>query len=207
MPVIVDVEGGPAAVGALHGQQPVHGAAHAGFLPGGVGAAGVIQGQQHLRGVVDIGIEFVGELEVPAGRLDIGPLDRPIALAADFLGQQPIGGAFQRAGGGFAGFSQRIRHDGGVPNHRKTGLEEEAALVVDQQIHELGFGFHAIRMVFGITQQIQHHDHVHHGRVNRGEAAGIARMLEHPLLGAADGAGADAARAILGPTASGPGRL
>src|SRR5579863_2287019 len=34
MPVIVDVEGGPAAIGALHRQQPVHGPANAGFLLG-----------------------------------------------------------------------------------------------------------------------------------------------------------------------------
>ena len=54
------------------------------------------QGHQHHRRVVDVGVELVGVLEVPAARLDAGPARLPVARIADLLRQQPVDGAGQR---------------------------------------------------------------------------------------------------------------
>ncbi len=163
---------------------------------GGLRAA---ERQQNHGGVVDVGIKFVGELEVPAGGLRVGPLHGPVALAAHFLGQQPVGAFAQGVARRFGRLAHGVRRDGAVPDHGKTRLEEEAAAVVDHQRIELLLRFHTIGMFGRVTQQIQRHDDVHHRRIDGGHAVGELGPLQHPLLGFADGSPADRLRAILLP--------
>ncbi len=54
-------------------------------------------------------------------------------------------------------------------------------------------------MIGRVAQQIERHDDVHHGRVDGGHAVGVARALEHPLLGLLDGAAADGSGAVFFP--------
>ena len=117
-------------------------------------------------------------------------------LLADFLRKQPVGRGRQRAFRHASRFAQNVHRDGRIPHRRKARLEEETAMIVDHQVHELARGFLDDRDDPGIPQEIQRHHHVHHGRVNRAQSVGIARALENPLLGAADGPRAQAARAV-----------
>ena len=68
------VEGGPAAVVVLHGQEPVDAA-----LDGGCArrSAGALEGHGDHGGVVDVGVMGVGEFEEPAGGLDVGAVLAP----------------------------------------------------------------------------------------------------------------------------------
>ena len=191
-PVIIHVERSPAAILGLHVEQPLNGAVLARLLLFRTRRIGAVQRQQHHRGVVDVGIKLIGEFEIPAGRLGLRALHGPVTLAADFLGQQPVGGSAQRVVRRFHGFTQGEGCDARVPHHREAGLEEETRIalygIVHHEIVELALRVHALRTVWRISQQIQRHDDVHHGRINRGHSVGVPGVLQHPLFSLADGA-------------------
>src|SRR4051794_24307117 len=78
--VVVDVEGSPATVSALHAERPGHGplvggvpARRAGFLE-----ARPVEGQDDLGGVVDVGVVVVGELECPSAGSQTGAAHGPV---------------------------------------------------------------------------------------------------------------------------------
>ena len=127
---VVFVEAGPAAVLALHGKDPGNRALANIVLiafPGVV--VDLVQGQKHLGGIVRVGIELVIEFEVPAARLRIPYLHRPIALLPHFLGEHPVGGFEQpRIGARNAALTQRIYRIRGIPNRRHAGLHAEGGL-------------------------------------------------------------------------------
>src|SRR5665213_3004586 len=85
---IVGVEGRPAAVAALHADQPFSRALD------GIGVAlvtGAVQRHRHHRRIVEIGIMRVEILERPAAGPDIRPPHRPIAREIELLARhQPI---------------------------------------------------------------------------------------------------------------------
>ena len=100
---------------------------------------------------------------------------------------------------GDAGFAQREGADGGVPDGRDAGLEDEPVVGFDEQGLEVANGFHQVGVVLGIAQRVQRHDEVHHGRVDGAQPFGVARAVENPVLGLADGGVADALGAALFP--------
>ena len=67
--------------------------------------------------------------------------------------------------------------------------------IVHHQIFKLPYRLAAHGMIFRITQDIERHDGVHHGRINGAQSVGTLEALEHPLLRGADGLLANAARA------------
>ena len=123
-------------------------------------------------------------------------LHAPVAAPPDFLGQQPIGRARERMIRRQPRFPQRIRRDARVPDHRETRLEIESAFVVHQQVEELLLGFLHVGMVLGVSQQVERHDHVHHGRIDGADAVAVARAFENPLFRAPDGLAAQAFRTV-----------
>ncbi len=49
-----------------------------------------VQRQQHLASIIHIRIKLIVELEVPAARLDVLHLLRPVALMPDFFREHPV---------------------------------------------------------------------------------------------------------------------
>ncbi len=73
LPIIVDVEGRPAAVLRLHGEKPVERTVLAGLLGFGIGGTRMREAEHHHGGIVDIGIVVVTEFKGPAGGFRVGP--------------------------------------------------------------------------------------------------------------------------------------
>src|SRR5271156_5152116 len=89
---VVPIEAGPAAIFALHGEDPFDGALRYVVLIALAGIVHLVQGQQHLAAVVHIGVELIIELEIPATGLRFGILYGPIPFVADLFRQHPVGG-------------------------------------------------------------------------------------------------------------------
>ncbi len=68
LPVVIDVKGGPTAIGALHANQPVDGAPLDTGLPFGIRRPGVFESEQHHGGVVDIGKDDRYRIRKPSRR-------------------------------------------------------------------------------------------------------------------------------------------
>ena len=68
---VVFVEAAPAAVFALHGEEPVDGAQGNLMLVALARVVDAIESQQHLGGVVGVGVKLVVEFEVPAAGLGV----------------------------------------------------------------------------------------------------------------------------------------
>ena len=201
-PIVIDVEGGPAAVDGLHLEQPIDGAALAIGLRLGAGGRGVLEGEQHHGGVVDVGVMLVGEFEGPTGRLDFGALHRPVAAMADFLGGDPAGGGGHGGARGFgqvSHFTESEHGDRGVPDGGEARLVIEAIGGFGEQAVELGDGADEIGMVARIAERIERHDAVHHGGVDGAEAVAVTGAVEHPLFGVAHGGAADILGAAIFP--------
>src|SRR6266478_556121 len=96
-------------------------------------------------------------------------------------------------------FPQRVSGYAGVPDHRETRLKIKSALVVHQQVEELLLGFLRVRVVLWISQQIERHDHVHHGRIDCADSVAVTGALQDPLLRAPDRLAPQAARAVTLP--------
>ena len=96
--VVVAVKRAPAAVGGLHGQNPVHGPGDRGVKTPVVRALFTQLGQddQGYRSVVNIGIGGVGALKRPAAGCDLGQLDLPVSAGDDLLAENPGQGGLHR---------------------------------------------------------------------------------------------------------------
>ena len=143
--VVVDVERAPAAVRALHGQQPVDAAADRRVRRGVAGAA---QGDQHLGGVVGVGVPLVLELERPAARPAAARHEAPVADPGDLLREHPVARRLQRrvvAGGARVG--QRDRRQARVPDGREARLDAQALAAV---------GVEGERVVEPVDRRLQH---------------------------------------------------
>ncbi len=144
LPVIVNIESRPAAIFALHGEEPIHRALFARILFCLIAAARFLEGEQHHGGIVYVGIKFVIKFERPAGGFHVGPFDGPIAFTPDFFRNHPIGRTAQSVQRRIFSFAQSVGGDGCIPNGRKARLHVEARFfVVHHQLLELGFGLHA----------------------------------------------------------------
>ena len=95
--VVVFVERSPAAITALHGENPVDGALDRLSLIAAVRMLDVSQCQAHHGAVIHVGIKLVVEFEIPTAGLAFPVLHFPIAHGADLLLQDPVG-ALDHAG-------------------------------------------------------------------------------------------------------------
>ena len=115
--IVVFVERGPAAVLALHRQDPVHGALHRFALVASIRVLDPAQPQTHHCGVINVGVELIVKLEVPASRLPAPVLYFPIASLADLLLQRPVGGFHHsRIIRGHSTFAESEHGISGVPH-------------------------------------------------------------------------------------------
>ena len=88
---VVDVEGGPPAVAALHAFHPAHRPCDGGVDPGGVGMLDAPERQHDLCGVVHVGVVRVGELERPPAGFEPRPAHRPVAGHPHLVPEQEVG--------------------------------------------------------------------------------------------------------------------
>ena len=61
-------------------------------------------------------------------------------------------------------------------------------------------GVHQVGVVLRVAQRVERHDEVHHRGVDGAQPLGVARAVQNPVLGLADGGAADALRARASPT-------
>ncbi len=193
---VVFIEAGPAAILALHGEDPGDRAlAHIVLVAFPRVVVDLVQGQKHLGGIVGVGIKLVVELEIPAAGLRIPHLHRPVALVPHFLRQHPVGSLEQpRIGARNAGLAQRIDRISGIPHRRHAGLHAEGwlqevgnPLVFDAQLLELIHGADGLRVVDRVAQTAQSENGVEHGRINRAQTVAHLQAFQDPLLRFPDG--------------------
>ena len=157
------------------------------------------EGQCHHGRVVDIGIPVVFKFKRPPGRLGMRSLYRPVAFTANLAVEQPVS-CFGEAGrAAVAGFAQRIGSDGRIPNRGKARLEEECLAIVNDQVFKLANGFFAHGRIGGITQNIERHYRILHGRINRAQSVRVFHALQHPVFAFAQGVFADTGKAVAFP--------
>ncbi len=180
--VVVFVERGPAAVLGLHGQYPIDRAPLGGPLRLVIRRLGVPQRQQHHGRVVDVGIELVGELEIPTAGLHPGALHRPVAQPPDFLGEQPLGRPSHTRMVAESGHTQAVGGNGGIPYRGETGLQPERTAFPDHEVFELLDSADQNRMIGPVAECVERQDRVEHGRENRPQPVGVLEPLQDPLL-------------------------
>ncbi len=182
--VDVDVVGRPAAVAVLHRQEPVDPAPARRGDGGMIGHRRAVQRQDDHGAVVEVGIELVAELEVPAGRLDARAVDGPVAGVSQLPGQQPVHGQTPgRMFGRQRGVGQRDRGDRRVPDRRHAGLQADPVVLGDLEVIELLDRPADLGRLILIAQALQGDDRVDHRREDRPQAVGLLAMLHHPAMG------------------------
>ena len=130
--VVIFVEGCPAAVLALHGEYPVNGALHRLALIAAVGMLHPAEGEAYHGAVIDIGIELIIELEIPAPGLPFRIFHFPVAHGADLFLQNPVGALHHaRIIGGNSGLCQREHSIGCIPDGRDARLHAESFFFLD----------------------------------------------------------------------------
>ena len=179
------VEGGPAAVLALKGEEPLQRAVSLIAPLDGIRGCHMPQRHEHHHGVVGIRVVFVFVLEGPAARFDTRDVHGPVALEAHFLFLQPSGGFFQCR---MILGQTRIRRarwcDGGVPDRRETGLDPKILRIIHEETGKVAFGFLDERVIVCVTESAQRHHGIEHGREDRAETfTPLAHSLDHPGFG------------------------
>ena len=153
-----------------------------------------IQSQQHLRGIIGVRVELVIELEIPAARLRIPYLHRPIALVPHFLGEHPVSRLQQpRIRARNSRLAQRIDRIRGVPHRRHAGLHAEGWLqiirnpfLLNAQLLKLIHRPNGLRIIHGVAQAAQRKNRIEHGRINGAQAVTHLQAFQDPLLRFAD---------------------
>ena len=132
--IVVLVERAPAAVLALHAEQPGERAPALFFFPRRVGKRDAVESHQNFRGVVGIGITFIVELEGPAAGWRVGIFDGPIAGPGHLFFKHPFsrfdhGGVVLRQ----ARIHECVESQSRVPQGRNAGLEHQMIAPVDDE--------------------------------------------------------------------------
>ena len=127
---VVDVEGAPSPVTALHaldpGEPPLDG--------GGRVLIGSVEREHDLGGVVDVGVVVVGEFEGPAARGQRRPADGPVARDGDLLGEQVARRRDEhRVTRSETGVGEGGDGQGRVPDRGLASFEAPPPLVVDRE--------------------------------------------------------------------------
>ncbi len=161
-PGVVDVEGAPTSVRALHPQHPLGPAVDRHPARVRLGMTHPAQRQRHHGGVVDVRVVVVGELEGPAPGGQLGAAQGPVTRAQHLLGQQPVCGPHQRRIlGRHAGVEQRDHGQRGVPHRRLARLEPTGSILLDDEpLDPLQAPAHD-RMLERVPLQVQSHERVH----------------------------------------------
>ena len=157
--VVILVERSPAAIAALHGENPVNGALHGLALVAPVGMLNVTQAQTNHGAVVHVRIELVVEFEIPAPGLSLLVFHFPIARNTHLFLQYPVG-ALNHAGiaGRNSALSQREQSVRRVPYRRFAGLHAERVLFLDAQLFKFIHGANHLGIVHRISQAAQGDD-------------------------------------------------
>ncbi len=177
---IVDVEGGPAAIAALHALDPFAAAGDRDIIFRALrGAPRAIHRHHHDGGVVEVGIIGVVVLEGPAAGANIRPLHRPVALDVQhLLRQQPVQPLFRRRQRLLAaGFDQGMTGQRGVPHRRNAGLAIGLVLADHQKLVDAPSRDGARRIIRRLAEHLVHHHGVGHRRIDRAEAVFAVQPL------------------------------
>src|SRR5262249_22249037 len=134
------------------------------------------------------GIVRVRILEGPAAGANVGAPRDPIATHIERLfGDEPVEPAFDRGVHALAAdFQQRVTGEAGVPDRRDAWLAVCLLLVHYQELFDGFAGDRAVRMIFRIAEEVEHHDAVRHRGENRAHAVFAVEMLDRPGDGAVD---------------------
>ena len=182
-PVIIFVEGSPAAVLALHRQYPIDCALHRLGLVTSVRMLDPAQAETDHGAVIDVGVELVVEFEIPAAGLALGILDLPVARLAHLFLKNPVGALHEARIGGWnprlAQGKQRVRS---VPHGRLAGLHTKRIALFNSQLFKLIERADELRIVHRISLAAQRDDRVHDRRINSTQAVAHLEALQHPLL-------------------------
>ena len=218
--VVVSIKRPPPAVGVLHGfdpgRGPFHGRRGAGqtLLHGRIGRQRLLsrrtpsgQRDQHHGRVVDIGIEAIGILETPAGRLGHGGAADPVAGPAHFVVEQPVDGVVQLLRGGNAardveiagcceGIGERPQRDRRIPDGRAARLDagRTIRLDLDEPCQLLPTLLHLGRCILA-AQRPQRHNAPDDWRKDRPQAGAALEPLEHPPAALRNGTAAQRPKA------------
>ena len=181
--VVVLVERSPAAVLALHGEDPVDGALDGLALVATVGMLDAAQRKANHCAIIHIRVKLVVKLEVPSARLALLVLDLPVAGIANLLLQNPVGALHHaRIVRGHSRFAQGEHGIGGIPHGRHARLHAERVAFLDAQLFELIEGADHLRIVERISLAAQGNDGVHHRGIDGAQTVAHLEALEHPLL-------------------------
>ena len=192
----VFVEGSPAAVFALEGEEPAGGAVEDLLFLGGLVPVDEPEGEEDFGGVVNVGVVDVVVFEGPAGGFGVGVFDFPVAAeVVDFFLGEPVGG-FLECGvvGGQAGVGQGDGGDGGVPDGGEAGLDAQVAGggVFNVEALEVVADFLDGGVVVGVAEAFEGHKAKDDGWKDGAKAVGaLADALENPLFGVFECAGAE----------------
>ena len=187
--VVVRVERAPAAVAALHPQDPVP-CARDRFVVGGVAVAG----EQHAdhRGVVHVGVVVVGVLEGPSAGRHVRAAHRPVAPHVQYLPLgQPLARRLHRGAGHVAaepGFGHGHAGERGVPDRRDARLHVGALPIVDDQLPHREPGEGGMRVRRLVAEGREHHHAVGHCGVDGAQAVFAVQPLGHEGHGLRGGA-------------------
>ena len=151
-----------------------------------------MQGQQDHRRVVDIGIELVAVLEVPAARLDARPADYQSPGIANLPVEQPARPRRASAGSssGWPASASAIVAIAVSQTGETQGCSRDPVALLDQQVVELPPGPLHRRGIVLVAQAFERDDRVDHRREDRPQAVGVLEMLEHPAVRRLDPAAA-----------------
>ena len=179
--LVLGVEGAPAAVLVLHGDDPRGCSLDRLAVRLGIGP---VERHGDDRRVVHVGVVVVAILEGPASRRGIRPHRGPVARDIENLevgkpGQGVIRGETVLL---TAAFHETVRGEPGVPDRRDAGLAVLAAVRgLGQQEVERAAGGAARRMIGPVAQGIEGHDHVGHRREDRAQAVLAVEARHAPV--------------------------
>ena len=185
---VVDVEGAPAAVGALHAEHPFPRPRDRPVVASRAGLAARAVHRHHDHGrVVEIDIVRVLVLERPATRPQVGTLVGPVALDLQFLQRlQPVERLLDRPRLVGRGLHQGVRGQHRVPDGRQAGLAERLLAIVRHELFQRRLGRDHVRMVFGHAEHVEHHHGVGDGGIDRPQPVLAVEPLAHEGDGLVD---------------------
>ena len=166
---VLRLERAPAAVEfsaapGLHADDPFAGAGD-GLAVRRIAAA--MQEHGDDGGIVHIGIMRVFVLERPSARPQTGTADSPIAgEGGDLFFQQPLAGGLDVP----SGLDHRMTGEAGVPDGRQAGLAVRAVLCLHQQFPHRPPGDGRVRVVWWITERVEHHHAVGDGGIDAAQS-------------------------------------
>src|SRR5262249_21369228 len=130
----------------------------------------------------DIRIVWIGVLERPAARADIGPARGPIAFDVEHLPRrQPVETFVDLRNGTVPPcLEQAMTGERGIPNRRNARLAIGLVLVHREELLDGSTRGRAFGMMLRITERVEHHHAVRHRRKNRAQTIFAVETLRHP---------------------------